>query len=162
MYKQLGALSPLDGRYADSVKDLNVFFSEAALMRYRVYIEIEYLIALSFEKKVKEFPILTKNQVEDLRKVYQNFDMESAKKIKDIEVETNHDVKAVEYYIQQQTNKSFHPWIHFALTSEDVNNLSYSLMWQHGLKQAYIPLLKSVYNQIKNYLKNSGMPLCYL
>ena len=153
MYKQLGALSPLDGRYADSVKDLNVFFSEAALMRYRVYIEIEYLIALSFEKKVKEFPILTKNQVEDLRKVYQNFDMESAKKIKDIEVETNHDVKAVEYYIQQQTNKSFHPWIHFALTSEDVNNLSYSLMWQHGLKQAYIPLLKSVYNQIKKLSK---------
>ena len=122
-------------------------------MRYRVYIEIEYLIALSFEKKVKEFPILTKNQVEDLRKVYQNFDMESAKKIKDIEVETNHDVKAVEYYIQQQTNKSFHPWIHFALTSEDVNNLSYSLMWQHGLKQAYIPLLKSVYNQIKKLSK---------
>ena len=153
MYKQLGALSPLDGRYADSVKDLNVFFSEAALMRYRVYIEIEYLIALSFEKKVKEFPILTKNQVEDLRKVYQNFDMESAKKIKDIEVETNHDVKAVEYYIQQQTNKSFHPWIHFALTSEDVNNLSYSLMWQHGLKQVYIPLLKSVYNQIKKLSK---------
>ena len=153
MYKQLGALSPLDGRYADSVKDLNVFFSEAALMRYRVYIEIEYLIALSFEKKVKEFPILTKNQVENLRKVYQNFDMESAKKIKDIEVETNHDVKAVEYYIQQQTNKSFHPWIHFALTSEDVNNLSYSLMWQHGLKQAYIPLLKSVYNQIKKLSK---------
>ena len=122
-------------------------------MRYRVYIEIEYLIALSFEKKVKEFPILTKNQVEDLRKVYQNFDMESAKKIKDIEVETNHDVKAVEYYIQQQTNKSFHPWIHFALTSEDVNNLSYSLMWQHGLKQVYIPLLKSVYNQIKKLSK---------
>ena len=71
-------------------------------MRYRVYIEIEYLIALSFEKKVKEFPILTKNQVEDLRKVYQNFDMESAKTIKDIEVETNHDVKAVEYFIQQK------------------------------------------------------------
>ena len=153
MYNQLGALSPLDGRYADSVKDLNVFFSEAALMRYRVYIEIEYLIALSFEKKIKEFPTLTKNQVDDLRKIYQKFDMDSAKKIKRIEAETNHDVKAIEYYLQQKTDKSFHPWIHFALTSEDVNNLSYSLMWQHGLKQVYIPLLKSVDKELKKLAK---------
>jgi len=153
VYNQLGALSPLDGRYADSVKDLNVFFSEAALMRYRVYIEIEYLVALSFEKKIKEFPTLIKNQVDDLRKIYQKFDMDSAKEIKRIEAETNHDVKAVEYYLQQKTDKSFHPWIHFALTSEDVNNLSYSLMWQHGLKQVYIPLLKSVDKELKKLTK---------
>ena len=125
MYKQLSAISPLDGRYANSVKDLNAFFSEAAIMRYRIYVEIEYLISLSFEKKIKEFPILTKGEIENLRKVYQQFDIESAKKIKQIESETNHDVKAVEYYIQQKIKKSFHPWIHFALTSEDVNNLSY-------------------------------------
>ena len=153
MYKQLSAISPLDGRYANSVKDLNAFFSEAAIMRYRIYVEIEYLIALSFEKKIKEFPILTKGEIENLRKVYQQFDIESAKKIKQIESETNHDVKAVEYYIQQKIKKSFHPWIHFALTSEDVNNLSYSLMWQHGLKQVYIPLLKSVNNELKNLAK---------
>ena len=153
MYKQLSAISPLDGRYANSVKDLNAFFSEAAIMRYRIYVEIEYLIALSFEKKIKEFPILTKGEAENLRKVYQQFDIESAKKIKQIESETNHDVKAVEYYIQQKIKKSFHPWIHFALTSEDVNNLSYSLMWQHGLKQVYIPLLKSVNNELKNLAK---------
>ena len=153
MYNQLGALSPLDGRYASSVKDLNVFFSEAALMRYRIYIEIEYLIALSLEKKIKEFPTITKNQVDELRKVYQKFDMGSAKKVKEIEAETNHDVKAIEYYLQQKTNKSFHPWIHFALTSEDVNNLSYSLMWQHGLKQVYIPLLKSVDKELKKLAK---------
>ena len=153
MYNQLGALSPLDGRYANSVKDLNVFFSEAALMRYRVYIEIEYLIALSFEKKIKEFPTLAKNQIDGLRKVYREFDMDSAKKIKEIEAETNHDVKAIEYYLQQKTDKSFHPWIHFALTSEDVNNLSYSLMWQHGLKQVYIPLLKSVDKELKKLAK---------
>ena len=66
MYNQLGALSPLDGRYANSVKDLSVFFSEAALMRYRLYIEIEYLIALSFEKKVKEFSTLAKNQIDEV------------------------------------------------------------------------------------------------
>ena len=153
MYKQLSAISPLDGRYANSVKDLNAFFSEAAIMRYRIYVEIEYLIALSFEKKIKEFPILTNGEIENLRKAYQQFDIESAKKIKQIESETNHDVKAVEYYIQQKIKKSFHPWIHFALTSEDVNNLSYSLMWQHGLKQVYIPLLKSVNNELKNLAK---------
>lgn len=153
MYNQLGALSPLDGRYASSVKELNGFFSEAAVMRYRVYIEIEYLIALSFEKKIEEFPALTKEQIENLRKIYRSFDMESAKHIKEIESETNHDVKAVEYYIQQKTEKSFHPWIHFALTSEDVNNLSYSLMWKHGLKQVYIPQLKSVNNELKKLAK---------
>ena len=153
MYNQLGALSPLDGRYANSVKDLNVFFSEAALMRYRVYVEIEYLIALSFEKKIIEFPTLAKNQIDGLRKVYRDFDMDSAKKIKGIEAETNHDVKAIEYYLQQKTDKSFHPWIHFALTSEDVNNLSYSLMWQHGLKQVYIPLLKSIDKELKKLAK---------
>ena len=153
MYNQLGALSPLDGRYANSVKDLNVFFSEAALMRYRVYVEIEYLIALSFEKKIIEFPTLAKNQIDGLRKVYREFDMDSAKKVKEIEAETNHDVKAIEYYLQQKTDKSFHPWIHFALTSEDVNNLSYSLMWQHGLKQVYIPLLKSVDKELKKLAK---------
>ena len=153
MYNQLGALSPLDGRYSNSVKELNGFFSEAAVMRYRVYVEVEYLIALSFEKKIEEFPALTKEQIEDLRKIYRSFDMESAKHIKEIESETNHDVKAVEYYIQQKTEKSFHPWIHFALTSEDVNNLSYSLMWQHGLKQVYIPQLKSVHNELKRLAK---------
>jgi adenylosuccinate lyase len=153
VYNQLGALSPLDGRYSNSVKELNGFFSEAAVMRYRVYVEVEYLIALSFEKKIEEFPALTKEQIEDLRKIYRSFDMESAKHIKEVESETNHDVKAVEYYIQQKTEKSFHPWIHFALTSEDVNNLSYSLMWQHGLKQVYIPQLKSVHNELKRLAK---------
>jgi len=153
VYNQLGALSPLDGRYANSVKELNGVFSEAAVMRYRIYVEIEYLIALSFEKKIEEFPALTKEQIENLRKIYRSFDMESAKHIKEIESETNHDVKAVEYYIQQKTEKSFHPWIHFALTSEDVNNLAYSLMWQHGLKQVYIPQLKSVHNELKKLAK---------
>ena len=142
MYNQLSALSPLDGRYNDSVKELSTYFSEAAIMRYRVYIEIEYLIALSYEKKIEEFPPLTKDQIKKLRTIYQKFDMSSAKEIKNIELETNHDVKAVEYYIQQQTHQSLHPWIHFALTSEDINNLSYSLMWQHGIKQVYMPLLK--------------------
>lgn len=160
MYSRLSALSPLDGRYSDSVKELNAYFSEAAIMRYRIYVEIEYLIALSYEKKIENFPALTKDQVKKLRKIYQQFDMSNAKTIKEIEATTNHDVKAIEYYIQQKTKKSFHPWIHFALTSEDVNNLSYSLMWQHGIKQVYLPLLKSVNRELKTLskkYKNSPM-----
>jgi len=160
VYSKLGALSPLDGRYNDSIKELNAYFSEAAIMRYRVYVEIEYLIALSYEKKIEQFPAITKKQVEKLRKIYQKFDMSSAKQIKEIESKTNHDVKAVEYYIQLKTKKSFHPWIHFALTSEDVNNLSYSLMWQHGIKQIYLPFLKSVNKELRSIskkFKNSPM-----
>ena len=153
MYNQLSALSPLDGRYSNSVKELNAYFSEAAIMRYRIYIEIEYLIALSYEKKIEQFPAFKKDQIDKLRKIYQKFDIDSAKVVKNIELETNHDVKAIEYYIQQKTDKTLHPWIHFALTSEDINNLSYSLMWQHGIKQVYLPLLKSVNNEIKKLAK---------
>ena len=153
MYNQLSALSPLDGRYADSVKDLNAFFSEAAIMRYRIYVEIEYLIALSFENKIKEFPPLTKEQIENLRKVYQQFDMQSAEEVKKIESETNHDVKAIEYYIQQKTDKLYHSWIHFALTSEDVNNLSYSLMWMNALKGPYLTQLVSLNRSIRKLAK---------
>ena len=104
---------------------------------------------MSYEKKIEEFPALTKEQIEDLRKIYRSFDMESAKRIKEVESETNHDVKAVEYYIQQKTEKSFHPWIHFALTSEDVNNLSYSLMWKDATKKVFLPLLLSLVSELK-------------
>ena len=133
---QLHALSPLDGRYENSVKELSVYFSESALIKYRLKIEIEYLIALSREKGIKELPTLTKQEQIRLRKIYLNFNSSVAKNIKSIEKTTNHDVKAIEYYIQSKVKKSLHPWIHFALTSEDINNLSYSLMWQNGMKQA--------------------------
>ena len=79
--------------------------------------------------------------------------MTSAQKVKKIEMTTNHDVKAIEYYIQQKTRKDLHPWIHFSLTSEDVNNLAYSLMLQHGIKQAYLPALKSVQKELKKIAK---------
>ena len=149
MHNALSALSPLDGRYSGSVKELNAYFSEAALMRYRIYIEVEYLIALSKEKKVKELQTLSERQQKKLRKAYQNFDLNSAQSIKDIESETNHDVKAIEYYIQKHCKTSLHPWIHFALTSEDVNNLSYTLMWSHALKQIYTPAITKVHRDLK-------------
>ena len=160
MHSQLGAISPLDGRYHNSVKELNAYFSEAALMRYRIYVEIEYLIALSLEKNIKDLPPLSDNQQKRLRLIYQKFDFNSAETVKQIENKTNHDVKAVEYFIQTKCKKSLHPWIHFALTSEDVNNLSYSLMWKHGLKEVYLPSLIHVHKELKKMahkFKNTPM-----
>ena len=153
MYNQLSALSPLDGRYGNSVKDLGPYFSEAALMRYRLYVEIEYLIALSYEKQIKDLPVFSKNEQARLRRTYQDFNSAGAKKIKDIETTTNHDVKAIEYYIRGKIKKSLHPWIHFALTSEDVNNLAYSLMWQHGLKHIYLVRLQLVFKELRKMAK---------
>lgn len=145
----LNAISPLDGRYANSAKDLSVYFSESALMRYRLQVEIEYLIALGNEKEIKSLPPFFKDEQLRLRKIYLNFNSAGAEKVKEIEATTNHDVKALEYYIQSKVKKSLHPWIHFALTSEDVNNLSYSLMWQDGLKQVYLVSLHTVNKELK-------------
>tara|TARA_B100000315_G_scaffold260939_1_gene328081 strand:+ start:13740 stop:15095 length:1356 start_codon:yes stop_codon:yes gene_type:complete len=142
-------ISPLDGRYAKSINDLSPYFSESALMKYRIKVEVEYLIALGNEKVIKELPPFSKDEQTRLRKIYQNFNSAGAEKVKKIEVTTNHDVKAAEYYIQGKVKKALHPWIHFALTSEDVNNLSYSLMWQDGLKQVYLPSLQSVNKELK-------------
>ena len=145
----LSNISPLDGRYANSIAELSKYFSESALMGYRLKVEIEYLIALSNEKSINDLPPFSKDEQERLRKIYQNFNLVGAEKVKEIEATTNHDVKAIEYYIQGKVKKSLHPWIHFALTSEDVNNLSYSLMWQDGLKQVYQSSLQSVNKKLK-------------
>ena len=142
------SISPLDGRYSSYVEELLPFFSEKALMRYRVMIEIEYLIALSKEKKFDGLPKFTKKQEASYRNIYLKFNSISANKIKKIERQTNHDVKAVEYYIRSKVNKSIHPWVHFALTSEDVNNLSYTLMWKDALNKIYIPQLKSLLSEL--------------
>ena len=159
----LNNISPLDGRYANSMKGLSDYFSESGLMGYRLKIEIEYLIALGNEKGIKELPTFSKDEQLRLRKIYQNFNSDGAAKVKEIEAITNHDVKAVEYYIQDKVKKSLHPWIHFALTSEDVNNLSYSLMWQDGLKQVYFPRLQSVNKELKKLArKYKGSPMLAL
>lgn len=153
MHNALGALSPLDGRYSSSVKELNAYFSEAALMRYRVYVEVEYLIALGREKKIHELPALSNRQKNRLRSSYQKFDLNSAQIVKNIEAETNHDVKAIEYYIQKHCGAKLHPWIHFALTSEDINNISYTLMWCHAMKQVYVPMLTKLQRDLKAMAK---------
>jgi len=156
----LNTISPLDGRYANSVNNLSPYFSEMALMQYRLKVEVEYLIALGNEKSIKDLPAFSKDEQTRLRKIYQNFNATGAEKIKEIEATTNHDVKAVEYYIQTKVKKALHPWIHFALTSEDVNNLSYTLMWRDGLKQVYLPTLQSVNKELKKLArkyKNASM-----
>ena len=156
----LNTISPLDGRYANSVNDLSPYFSEMALMQYRLKVEIEYLIALGNEKSIKDLPAFSKDEQSRLRKIHQNFNTAGAEKIKEIEATTNHDVKAVEYYIQTKVKKALHPWIHFALTSEDVNNLSYTLMWRDGLKQVYLPAIQSVNKELKKLArkyKNASM-----
>jgi len=145
----LNNISPLDGRYASRVKDLSDYFSESALMRYRLKVEIEYLIALGNEKAIQELSLFSKDEQTRLRNIYRNFSSAGAEKVKEIEVTTNHDVKAIEYYIQGRVKKSLHPWVHFALTSEDVNNLSYSLMWQDGLRRVFLPALQSVNRELK-------------
>ena len=163
MSNKLNTISPLDGRYANSIKDLSDTFSESALMGYRLKIEIEYLIALGNEKAIKNLQSFSKDEQSRLRKIYQNFNTSGAEKVKEIETNTNHDVKAIEYYIQSKVKKSLHPWIHFALTSEDVNNLSYSLMWQNGLKQVYLPTLLSVNKKLKKLArKYKGSPMLAL
>ena len=149
MSDYIHAISPLDGRYKTSVKDLSTYFSEYSLIYHRLFIEIEYLIALGDEKTIKELPPFSKNETTQLRKIYQKFDGKSAQEIKKIELTINHDVKAVEYFIRKKVKKSLHHWIHFALTSEDVNNLSYSIMWQSALKRSYLKLLQSVINELK-------------
>ena len=117
-------------------------------------VEIEYVIALSKEKKLIELPLINNNIQRSLRKIYLKFDTISARRIKKIESQTNHDVKAVEIFISeklQKLNKSgLKPWVHFGLTSEDVNNISYSMMWKDGIKNVYLDRLNTVIKAIKS------------
>ena len=153
MPDQLNSISPLDGRYNKDAAVLSHYFSESALMRYRIQIEVEYLIALSNENKISALPQIPKALQSTLRKLYEKFDSRSARRIKKIETQTNHDVKAKEQYISEKLQKinlsKFIPWVHFGLTSEDVNNIAYSSMWQDGIKYVYLPRLNSLQKIIK-------------
>ena len=156
----LNAISPLDGRYRNSVKEISDYFSEHSLIRYRLFVEIEYLIALVDEKSIKELKQFSNNDQKKYRNIYKKFAIKDAAEVKKYEKITNHDVKAIEYFLRDKLKKSLHPWIHFALTSEDVNNLSYSLMWQDGLNKIYLPTLKSVtknLNELANKYKKTPM-----
>ena len=139
----LDALSPLDGRYAKDTASLAPYFSESALMKYRTQVEIEWLIAM---------PGSAFNATEqaDLRTIYQQFSQADAEKIKAFERETNHDVKAVEYFLRERAPQIQAALWHFGCTSEDINNLAYALMIQSALKTIMIPQLQQLITQIDN------------
>ncbi|EAQ39991.1 adenylosuccinate lyase [Dokdonia sp. MED134] len=148
----LQAISPIDGRYASKTEALVPFFSEAALIKYRVKVEIEYFIALC-ELPLPQLTGVNKNIFTDLRDIYQNFTIEDAQAIKDIEKITNHDVKAVEYFIKEKFDalelSEFKEFIHFGLTSQDINNTAIPLSLKDAMNQSYIPQLLEVVDHLR-------------
>jgi adenylosuccinate lyase len=147
----LAAVSPLDGRYARYTEPLVPYASESALMRARVRVEVEYLLALA---DLEATP-LTVDDPAALRACYESFDAEDARLIKRLETEgteeydaTNHDVKAVEYFLRTRTDESVHPWIHFGLTSEDVNNLAHRLLVAGAVESVLVPAIEDVRDEL--------------
>ncbi|RFM26498.1 adenylosuccinate lyase [Deminuibacter soli] len=135
----LTAISPVDGRYRKQVAFLDEYFSEYALIKYRVLVEVEYFLFLA-DKKI--FKLAAKGRTA-LRAVADNFSIDNAQQIKQIEAVTNHDVKAVEYFLKEQLEKAgitdVTEWIHFGLTSQDINNTSIPLSWKHCMENEYLP-----------------------
>ena len=154
---ELSAISPIDGRYSKLVTELQEVFSEYALIKYRVFVEIEWFIHLSKQQHIKELPHLTKQSITFLSKIEKNFSLAEARKVKNIEKKTNHDVKAVEYYLRDQFKKSrqlkgLAEFIHFGCTSEDINNISYALM----VKDASKLLISNSINKFNDLLKKKA------
>jgi adenylosuccinate lyase len=145
----LTAISAIDGRYRKQVQHLDDYFSEYALMKYRVLVEIEYLLFLSQKKIIKLSAKATKN----LNLLMEKFGLDDAQEIKLIEQTTNHDVKAVEYFIKQALDKAgehdVKEWVHFGLTSQDINNTAIPLSWKHALEIEYLPSLLNLNAQLK-------------
>lgn len=160
---QLLAISPIDGRYRRQAEPLSAFFSEEALIRYRVRIEVLYFLAL-----IPELPqlasVASKVKEEELHAIYRNFSLEDAKRIKEIESITNHDVKAVEYFIKEKFDalglteeKEF---IHFGLTSQDINNTSFPLMQLEALRAVYLPKIEEIITTLRGYAEEwSSVPM---
>lgn len=149
----LSAISPIDGRYHNTTKELSTYFSEAALIKFRVYVEIEYFIALC-ELPLPQLRGFNNSKFILLREVYQNFKEEDAEAIKHIEKTTNHDVKAVEYFIKEKFDvlgiSEFKEFIHFGLTSQDINNTAIPYSFKLGLEKSYIPAIDQLINELKN------------
>jgi adenylosuccinate lyase len=144
----LTAISPVDGRYRKQVAHLNEYFSEYALIKYRVIVEIEYFLFLAD----KEFFKLKTKAKQHLRKLVDDFNLDDAQQIKQIEAITNHDVKAVEYFLKQQLEKAGaqaeKEWIHFGLTSQDINNTSIPLSWKQCMEHDYLPVVINLQNKL--------------
>ncbi|MBS1687982.1 MAG: adenylosuccinate lyase [Bacteroidetes bacterium] len=150
----LTAISPIDGRYRSQLAVLAPYFSEFGLIRYRVRVEVEYFLFLA-EKKIISLPSSVKPA--KLRAIYEDFTEADALQIKQIERTTNHDVKAVEYFLKEKLNAlgagNSVEWIHFGLTSQDVNNTAIPLSWKEALEEAYLPALQNIVLQLKKMAK---------
>ena len=151
----LTAISPIDGRYRGKTEALADYFSEYALIRYRIRVEIEYFITLC-ELPLPQLASFDHARFEELRNLYRNFNEEAAQRVKDIEKVTNHDVKAVEYYIKEQLDKMggmepYKEFIHFGLTSQDINNTSVPLSLKEALTNVYYPQIEELIAQLQQY-----------
>lgn len=151
----LTAISPIDGRYRNKTQALANYYSEYALIRYRIRVEIEYFITLC-ELPLPQLKSFDHSIFEQLRDIYRNFDEKSAQRVKDIEKVTNHDVKAVEYYIKEELDKiggldSYKEFIHFGLTSQDINNTSVPLSLKESLHDVFYPQVEELIDQLKQY-----------
>ncbi len=150
----LTAISPIDGRYYSKTKSLSPYFSEFGLIKYRVLVEVEYFIALSFQD-LEAFPALTSNQIDALRDVYQKFSEEDALWIKDSEKITNHDVKAVEYFLKNKLESlqlnAYSEFVHFGLTSQDINNTAIPLSIKEAVNAVYLPLLEEIIMKLSQF-----------
>lgn len=151
---QLTAISPVDGRYRRLTHSLDAYFSEFALIKYRVKVEVEYFIALC-EIPLQHLKSVDKSSFPSLRAIYSEFSLEDASRIKEIEKTTNHDVKAVEYFLKEKMEKlglgASLEFIHFGLTSQDINNTSIPLSLKDGANEVLIPKLQSIIDELKKY-----------
>lgn len=150
----LSAISPIDGRYRNTTSGLAAYFSEYALIKYRVFVEIEYFLALC-EHPLPQLLDFDKKVSEKLRGIYQNFTENDAQRIKDIEKITNHDVKAVEYFLKQEFDKlgleKYKEFIHFGLTSQDINNTSIPYSFKLAIDEVYLPAFNELVQLLKKY-----------
>ena len=165
MTSALNALSTIDGRYSAQADNLRPFFSEFGLIKNRVKIEILWLILLGDDDEIKEIPKFSKKTKQQLDLIIQHFSLENAESIKIIEKDTNHDVKAVEYWLKNNLKsnseiQAVSEFIHFACTSEDINNLSYALMLKEGMEQVIIPSIKMLEKNLSDKAKlYSSIPM---
>jgi adenylosuccinate lyase len=161
----LTALSPLDGRYAGKVEALRPIFSEFGLMHRRVQVEIEWLLALAADPQIVELPGFSAGQITTLKAIADHFGVVDGERIKAIEATTNHDVKAVEYFIKEKIGADASlaqakEFVHFACTSEDINNLSYALMLRDAREQVLLPQFDAVIAQLRGLAHtNAALPL---
>ncbi len=157
----LSAISPVDGRYRAQLAGLAPYFSEFGLIRYRVRVEVEYFLALA---QYKLFSLPASLKPATLRAIYEHFSEEDAQQIKAIEKTTNHDVKAVEYFLKEKLKalgaEGALEWVHFGLTSQDINNTAIPLSWKEALEQEYVPAIENLILKLKKMAKDwKGIPM---